>query len=60
MIDISFAYTSFKWKNNAKHNAAVVVIIVGLKTKERKVKNIYIEDREEEFSKRKLKQSIHI
>lgn len=60
MIDISFAYTSFKWKNNAKHNAAVVVIIVGLKDKKKeKVKNIYIEDREEEFSK-KLKTSIHI
>ena len=56
MIDISFAYTSFKWKNNAKHNAAVVVIIVGLKDKKKeKVKNIYIEDREEEFSKKEVK-----
>ena len=56
MIDISFAYTSFKWKNNAKHNAAVIVIIVGLKDKKKeKVKNIYIEDREEEFSKKEVK-----
>lgn len=56
MIDISFAYTSFKWKNNAKHNAAVVVIIVGLKDKNKeKIKNIYIEDREEEFSKKEVK-----
>lgn len=56
MIDISFAYTSFKWKNNAKHNAGVTVIIVGLKDKNKeKVKNIYIEDKEEEFSKKEVK-----
>ena len=56
MIDISFAYTSFKWKNNAKHNAAVVVIIVGLKDKKKeKIKNIDIEDKEEEFSKKEVK-----
>lgn len=27
---ISFAYQSFKWKNNAKHNAGVTCVIVGL------------------------------
>lgn len=27
---INFAHQSFKWKNNAKHNAAVTVIIVGV------------------------------
>lgn len=27
---ISFAYTSFRWTNNAKHNAAVTVVIVGV------------------------------
>ena len=50
---ISFAYKSFKWSNNAKHNAGVTVIIVGLAMNEnvqnkiiydgnqlRKVKNI--------------------
>ena len=30
--EISFAYTSFKWQNNAAHNAGVTVIIVGLKS----------------------------
>ena len=56
MIDISFAYTSFKWKNNAKHNAGVTVIIVGIKDKNKeKIKNIYIEDKEEEFSKKEVK-----
>lgn len=29
-LAIDFAYTSFKWANNAKHNAAVTVIIVGV------------------------------
>lgn len=56
IIELSFAYTSFKWKNNAKHNAGVTVIIVGLKDKNKeKVKNIYIEDKEEEFSKKEVK-----
>lgn len=30
-IEISFAYTSFKWQNNAKDNAGVIVIILGLR-----------------------------
>lgn len=29
-LAIRFAYTSFKWENNAKNNAAVTVIIVGV------------------------------
>ena len=29
-LDINFAYTSFKWENNAKNNAAVTVVIVGV------------------------------
>ena len=28
--EINFAYTSFKWSNNAKYNAGVTVIIVGI------------------------------
>lgn len=31
--NISFAYPSFIWKNNASHNAAVIVSIIGLKPK---------------------------
>lgn len=30
-VDICFVYNSFKWTNNAKGNAGVIVIIVGLK-----------------------------
>lgn len=29
-VSIFFAYTSFKWANNAKHNAAVTCAIIGL------------------------------
>lgn len=29
-IKISFAHTSFKWKNNATHNAGVTCVIIGL------------------------------
>lgn len=29
-VSIDYAYTSFKWKNNAKKNAAVICVIVGL------------------------------
>ncbi|MDP4086166.1 MAG: N-6 DNA methylase [Bacillota bacterium] len=34
---ISFAYTSFKWNNNAKNNAGVTVIIVGLDSSDRTI-----------------------
>lgn len=40
-IHISFAYQSFPWKNNAKHNAAVHVVIIGLSAKINKLKRIY-------------------
>lgn len=33
-VCISFAYRSFKWTNNAKYNAGVTCIIIGLETKE--------------------------
>ena len=29
-LEIDFAYQSFKWNNNAKYNAAVIVVIIGL------------------------------
>lgn len=32
-VDIQFAYTSFKWSNNAKNNATVTCIIIGLADK---------------------------
>lgn len=41
-IEIDFAYKSFKWKNNAKANATVIVVIVGLRNTSIKPKYLYI------------------
>ena len=30
-VEISYAYNSFKWENNAKNNAGVTVVVVGLR-----------------------------
>lgn len=43
-VEISFAHTSFKWSNNAKHNAAVTVAIVGI-TAHKRPKYIFTDDR---------------
>lgn len=42
-IGIQFAYTSFKWTNNAKHNAAVICVIIGLETKNKRTKYLFTE-----------------
>jgi hypothetical protein len=45
-LEICFAHTSFKWNNNAKENAAVIVIIVGLRNIiPQKPKYLYSENR---------------
>lgn len=41
-IEISFAYQSFKWTNNAKGNAGVTVVIIGFRNKSNKNKYLYI------------------
>lgn len=40
-LEIAFAYSSFKWQNNAKHNAGVTVAIIGLQNKSSGKKPIY-------------------
>ncbi|MDM1493745.1 class I SAM-dependent DNA methyltransferase [Acinetobacter indicus] len=46
-VEISWAHQSFKWKNNAKHNAAVTVVIIGIeKINENKSKILYSESLE--------------
>jgi len=40
-IEISFAHKDFKWTNNAKSNAAVIVVIVGLQNKKQNFKYLY-------------------
>ncbi len=42
-IEIGFAYQSFKWTNNAKGNAGVTVIIVGLRNTSTEPKAIYVD-----------------
>lgn len=43
-IEIDYAHTSFKWRNNAKSNAAVVVIIVGLRNISKSPKYLFTEN----------------
>ena len=40
-VEISFAYQSFKWTNNAKYNATVMVVIIGLASKSIESKSLY-------------------
>ncbi|MDT0294183.1 class I SAM-dependent DNA methyltransferase [Mesonia ostreae] len=42
-IEIGFAYQSFKWENNAKGNAGVIVIIVALRNSKTKQKMLFID-----------------
>ena len=42
-VEISFAYTSFKWTNNAKHKAAVICVIIGLANKSKTPKFLFTE-----------------
>ena len=42
-LEISFAYESFKWKNNARDNAGVTVTIIGLESKGDDDKRLYSE-----------------
>lgn len=43
-VEIDFAYQSFKWSNNAKAKAAVIVVIIGLENKNEHPKKL-INDR---------------
>lgn len=43
-LEISFAYQSFKWKNNAKNNAGVTVVIIGIENINNRDKKIYIDN----------------
>lgn len=47
---ITFAHTSFKWKNLAANNAGVTVVIVGLSRRAGKVRRLYTADKEEKLS----------
>jgi type I restriction-modification system DNA methylase subunit len=40
-LEIGFAHTSFKWINNAKANAGVTVIIIGIRNVSKKEKHLF-------------------
>jgi type II restriction/modification system DNA methylase subunit YeeA len=40
-LEIDFAHQSFKWSNNAKSNANVIVVIVGVRNISTKIKYLY-------------------
>jgi len=40
-LEISFAYTSFKWSNNAKGKAGVICVIIGLRMTGNKPKQLF-------------------
>ncbi|OFL77141.1 DNA methyltransferase [Corynebacterium sp. HMSC077B05] len=40
-VEISYAYTSFKWENNAKHNAGVTVVVIGMRAASEKKKYLF-------------------
>ena len=42
-LEIAFAHQSFKWKNNAKANAGVAVIIIGIRSISLKEKRLYLD-----------------
>lgn len=44
-LEINFAHTSFKWTNNAKYNAGVTCVVIGVSQKSNKEKLIYVEDK---------------
>lgn len=43
-IEIGFAYTSFKWENNARRNAGVTVAVIGLRNESSEQKYLYTDD----------------
>lgn len=49
-IEIAFAYTSFKWSNNAKNSANVICVIVGIENKSQRKKYIYTENQKIEVN----------
>ena len=49
-LEICFAHQSFKWSNNAKANAGVTVVIIGLSNTNTKIKLIYKDDLKIEVS----------
>jgi hypothetical protein len=43
-LEIAFAHTSFKWANLASKNAGVIVVVVGLSSRNNSVKRLFVTD----------------
>ncbi|MGP5123904.1 DNA methyltransferase [Glutamicibacter ardleyensis] len=43
-IEVGFAYTSFKWENNAKRNAGVTVAVIGLRNHSKRPKYLFSDE----------------
>ena len=53
-VEISFARTSFKWKNLAAHNAGVTVVVIGLAPDDGGPRYLFTEDGSEQPIKRQV------
>lgn len=49
-LEIGFAHQSFKWKNNASHNAAVICVIIGIRSKSSHAKVLFSDGHAHEVS----------
>jgi len=49
-VEITFAYPSFRWQNNASNNAFVFCVIVGLSNRGTKKKTIYVDEHKQSVS----------
>ena len=47
-LEIGYAYTSFKWENNAKRNAGVTVAVINLRNVQPKPKYLFVDDMRQE------------
>lgn len=49
-LEIFFAHRSFPWSNNAKNNAKVICVIVGVRAQERGNKSLYSDDQKKDVA----------
>jgi len=42
-LEIGYAYTSFKWENNARRNAGVTVVVINLRNRSNRPKYIFVD-----------------
>lgn len=45
-VKIQFAHTSFKWTNNAKNNAGVTCVVIGISSKAQNICKLYVDGKQ--------------